>query len=194
MNATTAKPMIIKPVGFVDPRHGNQIPGELASVAGQFVCRVNGGEWEISPNLVPLEGRTHLLAVSLGSSPKAAGYYIALYADGVTPQDNWTAASFAATASEIVSMTQGYVEPTRPQWVAGQAADGVIDSLASPARFTFSATSGSTVTVNGCALLSSEGRGSTTGVLIAASRFAAPREFQDTDTFDVGYRIALSAG
>jgi len=186
---------VICPVGFIGLEKGASTADiEQALAAGRFFCRVNGGEWEETPNLVPLEGRTHLLAVSLGASPKAAGYYVALYGGAITPAENWAAENFAAVAGEIISSSPGYVEPTRPQWVPGQARDGVIDSLASPARFTFAAPGGATLEVNGCALLSAEGKGSTTGVLIAASRFAAPRVFQDTDTFDVGYRIALTAG
>ena len=163
-----------------------------AFAGGEFFYRVNGGAWECSKNLVPLEGRTHLLGVSLGNLPKASGYYLALYAGQVTPQDNWTAASFAQTSAELVSNTQGYVEANRPKWEPGSASDGVIDSLQNPALFTFAAANSTTVDVAGCALLSAEGKGASTGVLIAASRFAALRQFQDTDTFELGYRITLS--
>ena len=163
-----------------------------AFAGGEFVYRVNGGAWECSKNLVPLEGRTHLLGVSLGNLPKSGGYYLALYAGQVTPQDNWSAASFAQTAAELISNTQGYVEANRPKWEPGSASNGVIDSLQNPAVFTFAAAQGTTVDVAGCALLSAEGKGASTGVLIAASRFAALRQFQDSDTFELGYRITLS--
>lgn len=97
---------------------------------GEYFGRVNGGEWaKEGDNIIPIEGLAHLLNVSLGSKAKEAGYYLALFSGSATPAANWTAASFAATANEIVSMTEGYSNPTRPAWTPANATTGSIDNL-----------------------------------------------------------------
>ncbi len=50
----------------------------------------------------------------------------------------------------------------------------------------------SSLTVQGAAMLTNSGKGSTTGALISASKYAAPRVFQDGDTYEIGYRISLT--
>lgn len=157
---------------------------------GEYFGRVNGGEWvKEGDNIIPIEGLAHLLNVSLGSKAKEAGYYIALFSGSATPAANWTAASFAATANEIVSMTEGYSNPTRPAWTPAAATTGSIDNLVTVASVTI-ATSG-TLNVTGAALLSASGKGATTGVLISASKYSTPRTFQNGDTYEIGYRVSL---
>lgn len=157
---------------------------------GEYFGRVNGGEWvKEGDNIIPIEGLAHLLNVSLGSKAKEAGYYIALFSGSATPAANWTAASFAATANEIVSMTEGYSNPTRPAWTPATATTGSIDNLVTVASVTI-ATSG-TLNVTGAALLSASGKGATTGVLISASKYSTPRTFQNGDTYEIGYRVSL---
>lgn len=157
---------------------------------GEYFGRVNGGEWvKEGDNIMPIEGLTHLLNVSLGSKAKEAGYYLALFSGSATPAANWTAASFAATANEIVSMTEGYSNPTRPAWTPGNATAGSIDNLVAVASVTI-ATSG-TLNVTGAALLSASGKGATTGVLISASKYSTTRTFQNGDTYEIGYRVSL---
>jgi hypothetical protein len=43
--------------------------------------------------------------------------------------------------------------------------------------------------VTGAALLTNSQRGGTTGVLVSASAFAAPRVFQAGDLYELGYRL-----
>ena len=171
----------LTPEGIYFPRHG-------VLAAGEYFGRVNGGAWEKEgDNLIPTEGLAHLLNVALGSTAKPAGYYLAIFSGSAAPAANWTAASFAAVANEIVSQTEGYTGATRPAWKPATATTGSIDNLASAAQMTI-ATSG-TLNVTGAALLTSSQRGGTTGVLVSASAFAAPRVFQAGDLYELGYRL-----
>lgn len=171
----------ITPEGVYFPRNG-------INVNGEYFARVNGGGWEKEgDNLVVNEGLVHVLNVALGATAKPAGYFLALFSGSTTPAANWTAASFSAVSNEIVSQTEGYTGATRPAWTPATATTGSIDNLASAAQMTI-ATSG-TLNVTGAALLTSSQRGGTTGVLVSASAFAAPRVFQAGDLYELGYRL-----
>ena len=95
---------------------GIYFPKQGIVAQGEYFDRINGGEWQKTDNLVVNEGLTHLLNVALGSTAKPAGYYLALFSGATAPAANWTAANFASVASEIVSMTEGYTNATRPSW------------------------------------------------------------------------------
>ena len=169
---------------------GVYFPRQSVLVAGEYFDRVNGGAWQRTPNLVVNEGMAHILNVALGATAKPAGYFLALFNGAATPQANWTAAGFAATAGEVVSMSEGYTSPTRPAWTPGVAATNSIDNMAAVATVTIAATS--QITVTGAAMLTSSVRGGTTGVLVSATRYAADRTFQNGDTYDIGYRLSLT--
>ena len=169
---------------------GVYFPRQSVLAAGEYFDRVNGGEWARTPNLVVNEGMAHILNVALGATAKPAGYFLALFNGAATPHANWTAAGFAATAGEVVSMSEGYTSPTRPAWTPGVAATNSIDNMAAVATVTIAATS--QINVTGAAMLTSSMRGATTGVLVSATRYAAERTFQNGDTYDIGYRLSLT--
>ena len=169
---------------------GIYFPRQSVLAAGEYFDRINGGAWSVEKNTLPVEGLAYLLSVALGQTPKPAGYFLALFSGAAAPAANWTAASFAAAASEITSMTEGYTSPTRPAWTPGVAATNSIDNMAAVATVTI-ATAGQ-INVTGAAMLTSSGRGSTTGVLVSATRYAAERTFQNGDTYDIGYRLSLT--
>ena len=164
-------------------------PGILAR--GEYFDRINSGPWNRTPNLIVKEGLIHILNVALGSTSKPAHYYLALFSGSAVPASNWTAQNFHDNASEIISMSEGYTSPTRPQWTPTNAdADTHIDNTNSVASLTIAATG--SINVNGCALLTDNTRGGTSGVLVSATKYAATRVLQNDDTFVVGYRIALT--
>jgi hypothetical protein len=170
---------------------GVYFPRQGVLAAGEYFDRINGGEWQRTPNLIVTEGMAHMLSVAFGTTPKPAGYYLALFSGAASPAANWTGATFAAAASEVVSMTEGYTSPTRPQWTPpGSTAVASIDNMAAVATVTM-ATAG-TLNVTGAALLTNSTRGGTTGVLVSATKYAAPRTFQDGDIYDIGYRLSLT--
>lgn len=166
-------------------------PKQGVMASGEYFDRINGGDWERTPNLIVTEGLAHILSVALGATAKPAGYYLALFSGAAAPAANWTAASFAAAASEIVSMTEGYTSPTRPVWTPpASTATNSIDNMAAIASVTM-ATAGH-LNVSGAAMLTNSTRGGTTGKLISATKYAADRVFQNGDTYDIGYRLSLT--
>ena len=175
----------ITPEGIYLPRIG-------ARAAGEYFGRVNGGAWQKEgDNLIVTEGFAHLLNVTFDTSTaKPAGYYLAIFSGNTAPAANWTAAAFAAVASEIVSMTEGHTGATRPVWTPAKTATGSIDNMAAVASLTIATSS--QLNVTGAALLTGSARGGTTGVLVSASLYAAPRTFQAGDIYELGYRINLT--
>lgn len=159
---------------------------------GEYFGRVNAGAWsKEGDNLIVTEGFAHMLnsAFDTGTA-KAAGHYLAIFSGSTTPAANWTAASFAAVASEIVSMTEGHTGATRPAWSPLKTNTGSIDNLTSAASLTIA--SAGTLNVTGAALLTSSQRGGTTGALVSASLYPVPRTFQNGDVYELGYRINLT--
>lgn len=170
---------------------GIYFPRQGVAAAGEYIDRVNNGEWNVTKNLIVTEGLIHILNVALGSTAKPAGYYLALFSAAATPTADWTAASFSATASEIVSMTEGYTLATRPQWrPANATTTASIDNMANVASVTIK--TASQLTVQGAAMLTSSAKGGTTGALISATKYPAARVFQDGDIFEIGYRLSLT--
>ena len=170
----------------------SRILGELVYARGEYFGRVNGGQWvKECDNLIVLEGLAHILSVAFGATAKPSGYYLALFSGAASPQANWTAANFASVASEIVSMTEGYTSATRPAWTPPASTDtNSIDNMAAIASVTIATTS--QLNVTGAAQLTNSTRGGTTGKLISATKYAAPRVFQDGDTYEIGYRLSLT--
>ena len=169
---------------------GIYFPRQSVLAAGEYFDRINGGQWMRTPNLLPTEGLAHLLNVALGSTAKPAGYFLGLFSGAASPAANWRAASFAAAASEIVSLTEGYTSATRPAWTPANAATGAIDNLGAVASVTIA--TASQLNVTGAAMLTTNSRGGTTGALVSATKYAAARVFQNGDTYDIGYRVSLT--
>jgi len=175
---------------YTNNEDGSITTGQGITAKGEYYDRINGGEWTRTENLIPTEGLAHILNVALGTTPKPASYHLALFSAAAQPAANWTAASFASTASEIVSMTEGYSAATRPTWTPANTATNSIDNMAAVAKVTMK--TASSLTVQGAAMLTNSSKGSTAGALISASKYAAPRVFQDGDTYEIGYRISLT--
>lgn len=175
---------------YIENQDGSITTGGGITAKGEYFDRTNGGEWARTENLIPTEGLAHILNVALGTTPKPASYHLALFSAAAQPAANWTAASFASTASEIVSMTEGYSSATRPTWTPTNTSTGSIDNMAAVAKVTMK--TNSSLTVQGAAMLTSSAKGGTTGALISASKYASPRVFQDGDTYEIGYRISLT--
>ena len=169
---------------------GSITTGQGITAKGEYYDRINGGEWTRTENLISTEGLAHILNVALGTTPKPASYHLALFSAAAQPAANWTAASFASTASEIVSMAEGYSSATRPTWTPTNTSTNSIDNTPAVAKVTMK--TASSLTVQGAAMLTNSGKGSTAGALISASKYAAPRVFQDGDTYEIGYRISLT--
>lgn len=175
---------------YTNNEDGSITTGQGITAKGEYFDRINDGKWKHTGNLIPTEGLAHILNVALGTTPKPTGYYLALFSAAAQPAANWTATSFPTTASEIVSMTEGYSAATRPVWTPVNTTTGSIDNMAAVAKVTMK--TASSLTVQGAAMLTSSAKGGTTGALISAAKYAAPRVFQDGDTYEIGYRISLT--
>lgn len=159
---------------------------------GEYFDRKNDEPWQCTGNLIPTEGLAHILNVALGTTPKPANYFLALFSAAAQPTATWTAASFAATASEITSMTEGYAEAVRPKWTPINTSTSSIDNMATGNVAKVTMRTATSITVQGAAMLTTSARGGTTGALISAAKYSAPRTFQDGDTYEIGYRISLT--
>lgn len=169
---------------------GIYFPRQSVLASGEYFDRVNGGEWQRTPNLIVNEGLTHMLNVAFGTTAKPANYYLALFSGSAAPAANWTAANFASVASEVVSTTEGYTSATRPAWTPVNTSGNTIDNFTTTPSVTIA--TASQLNVTGAALLTNNTRGGTTGVLISATKYAATRVFQAGDVYDIGYRLALT--
>ena len=174
------------------PKGGIILPRSKLRFEGKYTHSVNGQDEQVDYNLIPTEGLNHILGVALYSTSKINTWYVAPFSGNVTPGAGWTAANFASTATEITSTTDGFVETTRQAWTPAAPASGAISNTASKAELTVAMSSGN-LTVYGLGLLSNSTRGSTSGVLASASRFATARVLSNTDVWSVGYEIDASS-
>ena len=176
--------------GDYEQSEGGVLVKRRVMLEGTYYTWVNGEDMQVHKNLIPGEGIAFILDVALGATSKAAGFYLAPFANAVNPAANWTAASFAATAGEITSQAEGYSQATRPAWTPGVASGGVLGNLSSLASFSIVCTA--TLNISGMAMLTSNVRGGTSGALISASRYPSVRVVNNGDGFQVGYTVSLT--
>ena len=158
------------PIGVFDVDHRR---------GGDLIARVAGS------NIIPTEGLNHILSAVVAGGSQVLTWYMALFEGNVTPGTTMTAANFASTATECTA----YDETTRVAYQKGTPTGGVVDNASNRALFTMNATK----TVYGGALLSNSGKSSTSGILLAAARFAAPRNVVAADELSCRYTLTLTS-
>lgn len=163
--------------------------GDVLAI-GEYTHRKNGGPWEIDWNTVTTEWLNYILETGMRGGTAQTAWYMALFGTGYTPTAGLTAATFAATAGENTSLTEGYTSATRPTFTMGAAATGQVNNTAAPVTFTFA--SATTVDIGGIAIISENTRGGTTGVLASATQLSNARTFEDADTYEVTYRLRFT--
>lgn len=171
--------------------NGILFPRAHAEAKGLYVHGVNGRDWQFSPNILPTEGLNHLLDVALHGATQLTTWYLGLFSGSTTPASSLTSANVVSTLTEITSGTEGYTESTRVEWNEAAPASGAITNTANKAAFTIA--TATTLSVNGCFLISSSTKGGTGGKLMSATKFAATRSLSDADIFNVGYSLSLSS-
>lgn len=124
-------------------------------------------EREVVHNLMPLQGRNHMLNVVLNGAAAVTQWYVLPYANDYTPTNTDTAATFPGLAGELTN----YEGATRKEFVGSAATGAVVSNVANRAEFSFS----SPATVRGGAIVSAAAKGSTSGVLFSAVRFASAK-------------------
>lgn len=178
----------VSPEGIYLPRVGVLARGIYCDRVIRGGQVIDFGE---TPNIVVDQGFVDILNTYFGSTAKKGGFYMALFSGAVAPAANWTAANFASTASEITSNSEGYSNTTRRQFTPATATTPVMDNYASKAAFTIATST--TLNVEGPAILTDSGKGSTSGVLVSASRYANTRVLQNGDDYQVGYRFTFAS-
>ena len=166
-----------------------------ALVRGTYEHWVAGSESELvqDHNLITNEGLSHFLDVALVAGTALDPWYIALHSGTGNPTADTTAFNYNSTLNEITSPTEGYSEAARQQW-QGDAVDTVNTEVVNdttPAVFTIA--TASSLAVNGAALLSESPKGSTSGVLVSAVKFATTRNLSNGDEFNVKYKVDADA-
>lgn len=124
--------------------------------------------WSVDPNLVVTEGLAYLLNAALRSQPQVATFYLGVFAGNYTPIASDTAANIATNSQEFAD----YTAATRIAWNIGSVANNRVSNSANTAVFTVN----SATSIYGAFLVSESAKQSGSGILIAASRFAARRD------------------
>lgn len=181
----------IKAGDFERTESGVIVPNMEVKAYGDYFHRKNGGPWEVDSNTVTEEFINYMLEAAINGGTPISSWYMTLFGVGQSPSEDWTASSFASLGTENTDPTEGYVSATRPLWDTDAAADGAVLNDTTATRFTF-ATTGS-ITIGGIALLSSDERGGSSGILASASKLNNSRLFEDGDTYDVIYRLRFQA-
>lgn len=176
---------------FEKTEAGVFIPAVSGLATGEYQGSHNGGPFESFFNTMTEEFFTYALEAALGGGTPLTQWYMTLYGTAQTPSDEWTAASFAALNTENVSTTEGYESSTRPAYTLDAAVNGMISNAGTPVRFTFATQS--LVSIGGAAVLSSDVRGGSAGVLASAANLPSSRQFENGDTYDLIYRMRFVA-
>lgn len=132
---------------------------ELLDGAGNVVRRGH--------NLITDQGANYLLAAGIGNGTVYGTWYLAPFANNVTPLAAWTAATFPATTGELTTQIS---ESTRPAFVESVPASRSTSNIASPGTITAAQAS---VVIQGVGLLSGSAKGDTSGVLLSAYLYSA---------------------
>jgi hypothetical protein len=131
----------------------------------------------------PAEGRNYLINTGVLGGVPVSQWYVVMYEADYEPQDDDTGANFGARAIEITA----YAETTRPKFVGTPAVGGATSNSGAEAKFTMNAAK----SVSGYAFLSSAGKGSTTGILLAIQRMSSPRGYYPGDVVTVPAGLLL---
>src|SRR5690625_1039994 len=138
-------------------------------------------------NRVVDQGLDFIVAVVLGTTSKAANFYLAPFAGNVTPSAWWTADNFSASATEFTN----YTESTRQKFEPGTVADGKISNLNDRAEITIG--SGNQETIQGIGILTSSTKEGQSGVLLSAARLPTARDnLVEGDVIAIGYSFEVS--
>src|SRR3990172_633325 len=136
-------------------------------------------------NIIPTEGRNHILDTELHATSRVTTWYIAPFEANYTPVAGDTAATFPASATESTA----YAEATRVAFVEAAASSGSTSNTANKAEFSINATK----TMYGAFMTSVSTKSATTGTLLSAALFAASRAVISGDLLRITSTISLTS-
>lgn len=134
---------------------------------------------------ISAEGRNHAISVLAKGATQSPTWYIGLFEGNYVPVDADVAATFATVATECTA----YTPATRSEFVEGAVAAGSVDNIASKSEFAFT----SAKTVYGAFMVNAQAKGATTGVLLSAARFTAPKVLAIDDVLRVTASLNLAS-
>lgn len=134
-------------------------------------------------NIMPEQGRNHMVSVVMKGAVQAPAWYIGLFEGNYVPVNTDTAATFPSVATESTS----YAPATRAAFNGSAVVAGSVDNTASRAEFTFT----SAKTIYGAFMTSSQAKGAVTGTLLSAARFIAPKAVQIDDVLRVTASLSV---
>lgn len=117
--------------------------------------------------MTPIQGRNHMLDVTLHGAAQVPTWYVGLFEGDYTPLPDVTAATLLALATECTA----YSSATRVEFQEAAASGGATSNAAALSEFTFTAPK----TVYGCFITSAPTKGSTSGTLLSVTRFPSPQ-------------------
>lgn len=132
-------------------------------------------------NILVDQGLNHILNVTFNGLTQITQWYVGIFEGNYAPVAGDTATTIVANATESTA----YTESTRPTYDEATSAAKSTTNSASRATFTINATK----TIYGAFLISSSGKASATGTLIAAAKFSASRAVQNLDQLLVTYTV-----
>lgn len=168
---------------------GLLVPAEPLRVGGRFLGEIRRkgqiiDQFEI-PNLVVDEGLNHLLNVAFNGATQVPTWYLGLFEGNYTPIAGVTAATIVSASTECTA----YTSATRPEYVEAASTAKLTTNVANRASFVFDASK----TIYGAFLISTNVKGSTTGVLFAAARFGAAKAVTTDDELLLTYAFSAAS-
>lgn len=155
-----------------------------ALVGGSIIHTVNGQDMRVDHNTFTIEGLNYLFSSGMRGGTAYSTYYVAPFSGNVTPASTLTAATFTSTLTEATA----YSEAARPAYTIAAPASGAVTNSASRAEITANAS----VNIWGAGILSASAKSATTGVCIAAAKFASVRALDSTDVLAFEYGLTLT--
>lgn len=128
----------------------------------------------------PAQGRDYLMDVGVHGGTQVPTWYIALFEGDYDSQEDDTAANIGSRATEITA----YSETTRQEFKEAAATGGATSNSGAVALVTLTAQKA----VSGFALVSSAGKGSSTGILLCYQRLPTAH------TYPAGTAIKIPVG
>lgn len=132
-------------------------------------------------NIIPTEGLNHLIDSAVCAGTRYTAWYVALFESNSTPAAGDTIASYTEC--------QAFDEPTRPAFTPAAVSAGGTNNSAAKAEFTINATKA----IYGTTIVSGSAKGSTSGVLLSAVRFASVKNVVDGDLLKISASVDLDA-
>lgn len=127
---------------------------------------------QMARNRVVKEGRIRMLNSAMAGTAAISAWYLAPFSNNVTPDDDWTAATFNAAAGEFTA----YTPTSRPPWtVVAASTSAFLTNEPALAAATITFTAGGPYTLYGQGLISVATKEAITGVLYSAARYPSPR-------------------